>query len=186
MLRWIPLLSVVSPVACHAEAAPEAPASFSEVEMRMLDGRPFESAAVKDKVVLFVNVASKCGFTPQYEGLKKLYNEKKDEGLVIVGVPCNQFGWQEPGDAEQIQEFCKMNYGVTFPILEKQDVNGAERSELYSYLVNSSVGGGSKVKWNFEKFLVGRSGKVLSRYGSRTAPGDSDLRAAIDKALSAK
>jgi glutathione peroxidase-family protein len=191
MIRYLPFLSLVSPVACHAEAPVVEEISMEDVSMAdlkltLLDGRPFASEQLKDKVVLFVNVASKCGFTPQYDGLQKLYDEKKDDGLVIVGVPCNQFGWQEPGSSEAIAEFCKINYGVTFPILEKQDVNGGERSALYRYLVNSTIGGGARVKWNFEKFLVSRKGQVLSRYGSRTTPEDKGLQAAIAEALSSK
>lgn len=185
-MRSLPLLALVSPVACHAEAPVTEVVKMENLQLSLLDGQPYGVDQLQDKVVLFVNVASKCGFTPQYEGLQKLYDEKKDEGLVIVGVPCNQFGWQEPGSSETIAEFCKINYGVSFPILEKQNVNGGERSQLYQYLVGSQAGGDKRVKWNFEKFLVNRKGEVMSRYGSKTTPEDEGLRAAIGQALSAK
>ena len=156
---------------------------FDDMELTQLDGTPLPNATLDGKVVLFVNVASKCGFTPQYAGLQALYEEYADRGLVIVGVPCNQFGKQEPGSGEEIASFCSLNYGVEFPLLEKQDVNGADRSALYERLVSSEVGGGKDIKWNFEKFLVGRDGQVVQRFGSRTAPEAAELRAAIEAAL---
>ena len=148
-----------------------------------LDGSLLPANHLDGKVVLFVNVASKCGFTGQYEGLQALYEAKKDSGLVIVGVPCNQFGGQEPGSPTEIASFCKMNYGVDFPLLEKQDVNGPKRSALYSFLVGSEAGGDKNVRWNFEKFLVGRDGQVRHRWGSGTTPDDAELLAQIDAAL---
>lgn len=153
------------------------------LELFRLDGAPFATTELSGKVVLFVNVASKCGLTPQYEGLQKLYAEKKDKGLVIVGVPSNQFMGQEPGSAQEIATFCKANYGVDFPILEKQDVNGKGRSELYKRLVASPAGDGKDISWNFEKFVVGRDGAVSARFSPRTVPDDAALRAEIDKAL---
>lgn len=146
-----------------------------------LSGAPMPD--LSGKVVLYVNVASRCGYTPQYDGLEKLYTELKGRGFTIVGVPCNQFGAQEPGTAEEIQSFCKLNYGVDFPLLAKQDVNGAGRSPLYQWLVQSPAGGGADVKWNFEKFLVGRDGAVIARFPSKVAPDDPALRAAIEAAL---
>ncbi len=154
--------------------------------MVQLDGKPLDRASLDGKAVLFVNVASRCGYTKQYAGLEKLYQDWKDKGLVIVGVPCNQFGGQEPGTAEEIQSFCKLNYGVSFPLLEKQEVNGAGRSPLYQSLVSSPVGGGQDIKWNFEKFLVGKDGAVLARFPSAVAPEDPKLIAAIEGALSAR
>jgi glutathione peroxidase len=148
-----------------------------------LDGQPLPAEAIAGKAVLFVNVASKCGYTPQYEGLQALYTQYKDKGLTIVGVPCNQFGAQEPGSAEEIASFCKLNYGVDFPLLEKQDVNGSARSALYTQLISSPAGGGADVKWNFEKFLVAPSGEVVGRFPSKVAPNDPALAAAIEKVL---
>ena len=149
-----------------------------------LNGDKIEAKEFEGKAILFVNVASKCGYTPQYDGLQALYEQYKDKGLVIVGVPCNQFGGQEPGTATEIQTFCKVNYGVTFPLLEKQDVNGKNRSQLYKTLISSEKGGGKNVRWNFEKFLVDKDGNVVGRYGSGTKPNSNELKAAIDAVLS--
>ena len=144
-----------------------------------LNGNPLSADAIQNKVVLFVNVASQCGLTPQYKGLVALDKEYGDRGLTIVGVPCNQFGGQEPGSPEQIKEFAQSKYSVDFPLLEKQDVNGANRSPLYQFL----VGDGPDIDWNFGKFLVGRDGTTVERFEPRTAPDDAELKAAIEKAL---
>ena len=170
------------PPADAATAAPSA-ARLTDLELTRLDGAPIEAEQLAGKVVLVVNVASKCGFTPQYAGLQKLHDTYAARGLQVVGVPCNQFGGQEPGDAEQIATFCEKNYGVTFTMLEKQDVNGKDRSPLYGFLVDSPAGNGQRIQWNFEKFLVGRDGRVLSRFGSRTQPSDPAFIAAIEQAL---
>lgn len=148
-----------------------------------LDGTTLEAAQFEGKAILFVNVASRCGYTSQYEGLQALYQEYKEQGLMVVGVPCNQFGGQEPGTAAEIQTFCQANYGVTFPLLEKQNVNGPQRSALYTTLVSSEKGGGSNIRWNFEKFLVDKSGNVVGRYGSGVTPGSTELKTAIEAAL---
>lgn len=145
-----------------------------------LDGKPLPAPILDGKLTLFVNVASKCGYTPQYAGLEKLWTDYKDRGVVVVGVPSNQFGKQEPGTAAEIQSFCSLNYGVDFPLLEKQEVNGADRSPLYRQL----IGAGPDIKWNFEKILVGRDGKVLGRFPSSVTPDSPQLRSAIDAALS--
>jgi glutathione peroxidase len=155
----------------------------NNIDLTAIDGRTIRATEMEGKTILFVNVASKCGFTSQYDGLQKLYERYKEKNFVIVGVPCNQFGGQEPGTAEEIQTFCKMNYGVNFPILEKQDVNGANRSELYKNLIDSEVGGGNKVKWNFEKFLVDKDGTVVGRYSSRVGPDSAELDTAIQAAI---
>ena len=137
----------------------------------------------KGKLVLIVNVASKCGFTPQYDGLEKIYEKYKDKGFVILGFPCNQFGAQEPGTDEEIQSFCKLNHGVTFPIFSKIDVNGANEDKLYTWLKKSAPGilGTEKIKWNFTKFLVGRDGKVIDRFAPQTKP--EELTKDIEKNL---
>ena len=155
----------------------------NDVTLTAIDGTTIESSQFENKVVLFVNVASKCGYTQQYAGLQALYEEYKDKGLEIVGVPCNQFGKQEPGTSEEIQTFCKKNYGVSFPLLEKQDVNGRNRSQLYQSLIASEVGGNRDVRWNFEKFLVGKDGTVIARFGSRTTPDSAELKKAIEGAV---
>lgn len=144
-----------------------------------LDGQPLAPETIEGKVVLFVNVASKCGLTPQYDGLVDLDKEYGDRGLVIIGVPCNQFGAQEPGTPEEIKEFTASKYNVEFTLLEKQDVNGANRSPLYQFL----VGEGEDIAWNFGKFLIGRDGEVIKRFEPQTKPDDGELKAAIEAAL---
>ena len=166
-----------------AQEAEMAPTSIPFESLTQIDGQTLPQEVLKGKVVLFVNVASKCGFTPQYDGLQALYETYKDQGFTIVGSPCNQFGAQEPGGSEEIASFCRLNFGVNFPLLEKQDVNGANRSPLYRFLVNSDVGGGKDIKWNFGKFLVGRDGKVIDRWGSMTKPQAGKLTKAVEAAL---
>jgi len=144
-----------------------------------LDGQSLSPDAVRDKVVLFVNVASQCGLTPQYEGLVQLDKEYGDRGLTIIGVPCNQFMNQEPGTPEEIKEFAQSKYDVEFALLEKQDVNGPNRSPLYQFL----VGDGPDIEWNFGKFLVGRDGQIIARFDPKTPPDDPNLRAKIEEAL---
>lgn len=138
---------------------------------------------LKGKVVLIVNVASKCGFTPQYTGLEGLYKKYKDRDFVILGFPCNQFGGQEPGSDEQIGEFCQLNHGVSFPLMKKSDVNGDDTNEVYQYLKNQKSGilGLTRIKWNFEKFLIDRQGNVVGRWASTTKP--ESLEAEIEKVL---
>ena len=135
------------------------------------------------KLLLIVNVASKCGFTGQYENLESLYQKYKDEGLVVLGFPCNQFGGQEPGTSEDIKSFCSLNYGVTFPMFEKIDVNGPNQHPLYSFLSGENSPFQGRVKWNFSKFLVGRDGKILERFGSMTNPESSKITKSIEAAL---
>ncbi len=130
---------------------------------------------LKDKlgtVLLVVNTASKCGFTPQYDGLEKLFQKYNDRGFEVLGFPCNQFGGQEPGNAEEIDQFCKVNFGVTFPLMAKVEVNGAGASPLYDWMKSEAKGlmGSTSIKWNFTKFLIDRQGKVVRRYGSTDAP----------------
>ncbi len=144
-----------------------------------LDGAVLAPDLLENKVILFVNVASKCGLTPQYNGLVKLDQTYGDRGLVIVGVPCNQFGSQEPGTPEEIKDFTKTKYDVDFTLLEKQDVNGPNRSPLYQFL----VGEGPDIQWNFGKFLVGRDGQLVARFEPQTAPDDPALQQAIEAAL---
>ena len=137
----------------------------------------------KDKVLLIVNVASECGFTPQYEGLEKLYQTYKDQGFEILAFPCNQFGGQEPGSEKQILNFCRTNFDVTFPLFAKIDVNGKDTHPLYVYLKEKAPGvlGTESIKWNFTKFLIDRDGNVITRYGSSTKP--EKIAKAIEKLL---
>ena len=144
-----------------------------DFEADLLDGTPQKLDAYRGKTVLIVNVASKCGFTPQYDGLEALYRAHKDAGLVVLGFPCNQFGHQEPGDASEIRDFCSSKFDVTFPLFAKIDVNGANTHPLYKFLKHAAPGllGSEAIKWNFTKFLVDREGKVVRRYASADAPG---------------
>ena len=144
-----------------------------------LEGDPLDTDVLHQKVVLVVNVASRCGLTPQYRALVSLQKKYADQGFSVLGVPCNQFGKQEPGNAEQIRQFCSLNFGVNFPILTKQDVNGQHRSELYQFL----VGTGADIQWNFEKFLLSKNGTVVQRFAPNIEPNDSSLLEAIDQAL---
>jgi glutathione peroxidase len=153
------------------------------LDLVSIDGEPFDSSVLGGQVVLVVNVASKCGFTKQYDGLQELWTEYRDQGLVVLGVPCNQFAGQEPGEPEEIVSFCRMNFGVDFPLLEKQNVRGKDKSPLYTHLVDSEEVGGAEVAWNFEKFLVSPDGTVLGRYRSKVTPEDPNLIADIEAAL---
>ncbi|MDJ0509292.1 MAG: glutathione peroxidase [Crocosphaera sp.] len=145
-----------------------------------LEGKPLPANELENKVILFVNVASKCGLTPQYSGLVQLDKKYGERGFKVVAVPCNQFGAQEPGTPSEIKEFTSTKYDVEFTLLEKQDVNGANRSPLYKFLVKD----GEDISWNFGKFLVGRDGEVVARFEPATTPDDAELQAAIEKALS--
>jgi glutathione peroxidase len=138
---------------------------------------------LRGKVVLAVNVASKCGLTPQYNGLEELQRELEPENFTVVGFPCNQFGGQEPGTEQQIAEFCSATYGVTFPMSAKLDVNGSNRHALYRYLTSPETGLAGDIQWNFEKFLIGRDGKVLKRYPPPTPPQDAGIMQDIASAL---
>jgi glutathione peroxidase len=156
--------------------------TLSDFTATTITGEDQPLDAYAGRVALVVNTASKCGFTPQFEGLEKLHAEYADQGLVVLGFPCNQFGSQDPGGNEEIQSFCQKNYGVTFPMFEKVDVNGDDAHPLYKWLREERSGLlGERIKWNFTKFLIGRDGTVLKRYGSTTKP--ERIAADIEKAL---
>ncbi len=159
--------------------------SIHEIELPLLNGDPGRLADYRGKVVLAVNVASKCGFTPQYAGLQRLYETYADRGFTVLGFPSNQFRGQEPGSAEQIAEFCSLNYGVTFPLYAKVDVKGPQQHSLYEILaaIPDDAGNAGDVKWNFEKFLVGKDGHVVRRFRSKTVPEDPALIGAIEGLL---
>lgn len=152
-------------------------------EVKDATGNKIDLSKYRGKVVLVVNVASKCGFTPQYEGLEQLYKDFKDQGLVILGFPCNQFGSQEPGSDSEIQQFCSLTYNVSFPVLAKVDVNGESANPLYKHLKSTAPGllGTEAIKWNFTKFLIGKDGKVIHRYAPTTKPEElvSDIKKAL-------
>jgi len=156
-----------------------------DFEAQTITGQSVKLSEHRGKVMLIVNTASKCGFTPQFEGLEKLWQAYKDRGLIVLGFPCNQFGGQDPGANSEIASFCQLNYGVSFPMMAKIDVNGPQAHPLYQHLVQEAPGllGTKAIKWNFTKFLIGKDGRVMGRY----APVDSPkgLAADIEKALSA-
>ena len=156
-----------------------------EVDLPRIDGKPARLSEYAGKVVLAVNVASKCSFTPQYAGLEALYEKYSERGFTVLGFPCNQFFNQEPGSAEKIQEFCTVNYGVTFPLFAKLDVKGGMQHPLYAILseLPDDSGKAGDVKWNFEKFLVGRDGTVVRRFRSKVTPEDPTLVEAIESLL---
>jgi glutathione peroxidase len=154
---------------------------FYDVQVRSIDGSPDLLGALRGKVALAVNVASRCGYTPQYAGLERLHGELAGEGFSVIGFPCNQFGGQEPGTDPEIASFCQVRYGVTFPLSAKLEVNGPGRHPLYAWLTGQGFEG--DIEWNFEKFLIGRDGRVLRRYPSATTPQDSGLMQDIADAL---
>ena len=157
--------------------------AITDLSVKAADGTPADLSAYAGQVLLIVNTASKCGFTPQYEGLEALHRKYKDRGFEVLGFPCNQFGAQEPGDAAEIANFCTLTYDVTFPVFAKVDVNGAAADPLFEQLKKEAPGllGSTSIKWNFTKFLVGRDGKVVSRHAPTTKP--EQLRKEIEELL---
>lgn len=150
-----------------------------------IDGGDVSLATYSNKVVMLVNVASKCGFTSQYAGLEALYRENKDKGLVILGFPANNFMGQEPGTEQEIKSFCSLTYGVTFPMFAKISVKGKDQHPLYKFLTDKRLHGklGGDITWNFNKFLADRNGRIIARFGSRTTPDSDEIKAAIEEAL---
>lgn len=182
----IALLLCVAPIATHAQAPPSTrPAGVLDHVVKDIDGKDVDLSTFKGKAVLIVNVASKCGFTRQYAGLEKLYTERKDAGLVVIGFPANNFNGQEPGTDQEIKQFCSVTYGVTFPMMSKISVKGEDKAPLYRFLTEPETAGqyAGEITWNFNKLLVDREGKVIARFPSNVAPDSSELLAAIDKAI---
>ncbi len=157
--------------------------NFYELQANTLSGEAKSMRDFEGKTVVVVNTASKCGLTPQYEGLESLYQKYKDQGLVILGFPCNQFGKQEPGSSEDIQEFCQVNYGVSFPMFEKIEVNGEDTHPIFKYLKSQLSGGllGSRIKWNFTKFIIDKNGNPVKRIAPITKP--EKMEKTIEKIL---
>jgi len=183
------LLAFVALPGCESSSATEKestkmskPLSFT---MKSLGGNDVNLSKYQGKVVLIVNVASKCGLTPQYEELQALHDKYAEDGLAILGFPCNQFLWQEPGTAEEIQEFCRVNYGVTFDMFAKVNVKGKEACDLYKTLtaLETKPVGPGKISWNFEKFVIGRNGEVVARFSPRTKPDDPAVLKVIEAEL---
>jgi glutathione peroxidase len=179
------LLSGIVAVVLSASGQATEPAKALSFSMKTIDGKPVELNKYDGKVVLIVNVASKCGLTPQYEGLQALYEKYKDRGLVVLGFPCNQFGGQEPDSPDKIAQFCSSKYKVSFDMFDKIEVNGDNAAPLYKHLTNvdTEPTGKGKISWNFEKFLLDREGNVVGRFSPRTSPDAAELVSAIEKAL---
>jgi glutathione peroxidase len=173
------LTPLVVSLALAAAPLEKAPMSFFDLKTNTLDGKPADLAQYKGKVVLVVNTASECGFTPQYEGLEKLYEEMKDKGVVVLGFPSNDFGGQEPGKPEEIKKFCTLKFHVQFPMFEKVKTKGEGQSPIYAFL--SAKEGAPK--WNFHKYLVGKDGQVKKAFKSAVEPDSAELKGAIDAAL---
>ena len=157
-----------------------------DLPLKDIDGQATSLAPYRGKVFLVVNVASKCGYTPQYAGLEGLYQKYKDRGFAVLGFPCNQFGGQEPGTDAEIKQFCSSKYQVTFPMFDKIDVNGAQRHPLYAALAGKESPFPGDIRWNFSKFLIGRDGKILKRFESAAKPDSAELVQAVEAALAAK
>lgn len=160
--------------------------SVHDIKVRDIDGKEISMNAFKGKVMLVVNVASKCGYTKQYDALQATHQKYQDKGFAVMGFPCNQFGGQEPGSNEEIKQFCTSKFNVTFPLFDKIEVNGANRHPLYTVLAGKDSPFPGDIKWNFTKFLVGKDGKVLKRFDSRTTPDSPEVIQAIEAALAAK
>ena len=160
-------------------------ASLYDIPLKDIDGKDASLASYRGKVLLIVNVASKCGYTPQYKGLEELQQKYKDKGFTVLGFPCNQFGGQEPGTAEEIKQFCSSKYNVSFPLFTKIDVNGPNRHALYTELAGGGSPYAGDIKWNFSKFLIGRDGKIIRRFESKVAPDSPELVQAVEAALAA-
>jgi len=162
----------------------ETSANISDFVVKDINLNEVKLSEYKDKVLLIVNVASKCGFTSQYEGLQKIYELYKDRDFEILGFPCNDFGGQEPGTNQDIKNFCSRNYGITFPIFDKVHVKGEEKAPLFDLLTNNSVTGKSPIKWNFEKFIIDKEGNVVKRFRSITKPDSKKITSLIEHELS--
>lgn len=172
-------LIAMTTLAAHAE-------SLYDIKLKDIDGKDTSLAAYQGKVVLIVNVASKCGYTKQYTGLESIYEKYKGQGFVVLGFPCNQFGGQEPGTNEEIKQFCSSKFSVTFPLFDKIDVNGANRHPLYVALAGPASPFPGDIKWNFNKFLIGKNGKIVKRFESKVTPESEEMTKAVETALATK
>ena len=185
------LVGLITPIVISSSGCGQATAGLKQSEsalrfkMTSLDGSPVDLADYQGKVVLVVNVASKCGFTSQYQQLQELHEKYSDAGLAVLGFPCNQFLGQEPGSAEEIREFCRVDYGVSFDMFSKVDVKGENACEFYKLLtsLDTSPKGAGKIGWNFEKFIIDRSGFVVARFGSSTKPDSPEIVQVIEREL---
>jgi glutathione peroxidase len=179
ILTLLAMFFLMQTIAAHS-------ASIYDITVKDIDGKNVSLRAYKGKVLLIVNVASKCGFTPQYKALEAVYEKYKDKGLVILGFPCNQFAHQEPGTDEEIKQFCTSKYFITFPLFDKIDVNGANRHPLYQILAGKDSPFPGDIGWNFTKFIISRDGKIVNRFESKVTPDSPEVISAIQSALAAK
>jgi glutathione peroxidase len=184
-LRLLSLCCGCFLIGCTTQQETSPVNTLYDIEVETITGQPVSLETYKGEILLIVNTASKCGFTGQYDGLQALYDKYKNQGLVVLGFPSNDFLHQEPGTNEEIQSFCKLNYGVTFPMFAKISVKGAKQHPLYQYLTSKETNPqfSGKISWNFNKFLIGGEGQVLARFGSRTKPRDPDLISQLETAL---
>lgn len=176
---WIPIVLMVAASSIHAENSP----SLYNISLKNIDGESTSLKKYQGDVLLIVNVASKCGLTPQYEGLQKVFSKYQAKGFQILGFPCNDFGAQEPGTPDKIKEFCRVNYKVTFPMFDKLHVKGAKQHPLYAALTGKTSPFPGNVKWNFGKFLISRDGKILKRFAPRVKPDSTEVAKEIEAAL---
>jgi glutathione peroxidase len=189
MKTWHIVCAALALTGCSLIGTAEDPAKMMsplDYKLRDIDGKEFDLSKLKGKVVLIVNVASECGYTPQYEGLQELFSKYEKDGLVVIGIPSNEFGRQEPGTDEEIKKFCTTKYKVTFPMMSKVVIKGKDQIPLYKALVEATPnkkGEIEQVGWNFEKFLIGRNGQVVARFKSGVAPGSEELLKAIKTEL---
>ena len=183
-MKTLPIFVLTMCATAALSSAAESP--LYAIPLKDIDGKATSLKAYEGKVMLVVNVASKCGHTPQYDGLEALWQKTRDKGLVVLGFPCNDFGSQEPGTEAEIKTFCSSKFNVTFPLFSKLHVNGPEQHPLYEALSGKSAPFPGPVKWNFGKFLVGKDGKIVARFDSGVKPDSAELSAAIDAALAAK
>jgi len=183
VMKIIVLLAAILAVQIISAGAAD---SLYSIPLKDIDGKSTTLKAYQGKVLLIVNVASKCGFTPQYAALEALYQKYKDQGLVVLGFPCNQFAGQEPGTDAEIKQFCTSKYNVTFPMFDKIEVNGAQRHPLYILLAGKGSPFAGDIGWNFTKFIIGRDGKILKRFNSAVKPDSAEMVQGIETALAAK
>jgi glutathione peroxidase len=180
------IILIISALMFLQAVSTQAVAALYDIPLKDIDGKATSLKPYQGKVLLIVNVASKCGYTPQYTALEATYTKYSDKGFVTLGFPCNQFGGQEPGSDEEIKQFCSSKYQVTFPLFDKIEVNGANRHALYEVLAGKASPFPGNITWNFNKFLIGRDGQILARFDSKVKPDAPELIAALEKALAAK
>jgi glutathione peroxidase len=185
-MRPFTLFCALLPLLLLGVSAVQAAGTIYDIPLKDIDGKSTSLNPYKGQVLLIVNVASKCGYTPQYAGLEALYEKYKGKGFTVLGFPCNQFGGQEPGTREEIKQFCSAKYQVSFPMFDKIDVNGENRHALYTALAGKDSPFAGKIGWNFTKFLVGRDGKILARFESKVTPDSAALTQAVEAALAGK